>query len=98
MSVKLEWTNEVFGPEAILGKFEEDDGVRFSLMHMPTCYRRGPWRLLIEVSDRYVTWGCFDDQDQPMRFFHSPDRAKEEAQAIADVLVADRERKEKRRL
>lgn len=91
--MKLIWKDEQWGPEAILGDFSKDDGVRFSLVHYPTCYRRGPWRLLIEVSDVHRTWGCFDDQDQPQRWYHSKERALSEAQAIADVLVADHERK-----
>jgi hypothetical protein len=92
--VKLNWIeNEFAGRDALLGNFAEDDGVRFNLLHYPTCYRRGPWRLLIEVEDRNRTWGGFDDQDQPMRWFHSEQRALEEAQAIADVLIADHVRK-----
>lgn len=90
--MKLEWKDTQYGPESHLGDFDGGDGVRFSVMHMPTCYRRGPWRLLIEVEDRERTWGCFDSQDEPMRWYHSFDRLKEEAQAIADVLVADHER------
>jgi hypothetical protein len=91
--MKLEWKETSDGPEAILGDFHDDDGVRFSLLHMPTCYRRGPWRLLVEVEDRTRTWGCFDEQDQPMRWYHSELRAMEEAQAIADVLVEDHAKK-----
>lgn len=91
--MKLDWKDTPYGPEAELGDFAGDDGVRFSLAHYPTCYRRGPFRLLIEVSDRNRTWGCFDEQDQPMRWYFSLERAKEEAQAIADVLVADHDRK-----
>lgn len=91
--MKLEWHDTPYGPEATLGDFAGDDGVRFSIMHLPTCYRRGPWRLLVEVEDRNRTWGCFDDQDQPMRWYHSLGRLKEEAQAIADVLVTDHDRK-----
>lgn len=91
--MKLEWRDTQWGPEALLGDFAGDDGVRFSLMHMPTCHRRGPWRLLVEVADARREWGCFDEQDQPMRWYHSEQRAREEAQAIADVLVADHEGK-----
>jgi len=92
--VKLNWVESpILGLDAILGDFDGGDGVRFSLVHYPTCYRRGPWKLLIEVEDRNHTWGCFDDQDQPMRWYHSKQRALEEAQAIADVLVADHARK-----
>jgi len=89
----LDWKDTQWGPEAILGDFAGGDGVRFSVMHMPTCYRRGPWRLLIEIEDFKRTWGCFDSQDEPMRWYHSPERLKAEAQAIADVLVADHEGK-----
>lgn len=95
--MKLDWRNTQDGPEAILGDFHNDDGVRFSIIHMATCYRRGPWRLLIEVEDRQRTWGCFDEPDQPMRYYHSLDRLKEEAQAIADVLVGDHEQKSRAR-
>lgn len=91
--MKLDWKDTPYGPEATLGCFDGGDGVRFSLLNMPTCYRRGPWRLLIEVDDRERTWGCFDEQDQPMRWYHSIERAKEEAQAIADVLAADHDAK-----
>ncbi len=92
-AVKLEWKDTPEGPEVILGDFHDDDGVRFSILHLPTCYRRGPWRLLVEIEDRKREWGCFDEQDQPMRYYHSLDRLKEEAQAIADVLVRDHEKK-----
>jgi hypothetical protein len=91
--MKLEWKDTQWGPEAVLGDFAADDGVRLSIMHMPTCYRRGPWRLLVEIEDRNATWGCFDEQDQPMRWYHSLQRLQEEAQAIADVLMADHDRK-----
>ena len=96
--MKLEWKDTQYGPEAVIGDFDGGDGVRFSVMHMPTCYRRGPWRLLVEVEDCRRAWGCFDDQDQPMRYYHSLKRLKEEAQAIADVLVADHERKDAGRI
>ena len=93
----LEWKEKEFGIEATLGDFEGEGGARFSLVHYPTCYRRGPWRLLVEVVDRTHEWGCFDEQDAPMRWFHSKTRALEEAQAIADVLVRDHDRKEAHR-
>ena len=66
-------------------------GVRFSIEWMPTCYRRGPYKLLIEVMDTnyHFAWGCFDIQDQPMRYYHSLNNLKAEAQLIADVLVND---------
>lgn len=89
----LNWKTTAYGEEAELGNFEDVDGVRFSLLHLPTCYRRGPWRLLIEIDDYHGAWGCFDDQDQPMRYYHSLERAKAEAQAIAGVLLDDYEKK-----
>lgn len=87
----LQWKQT--GPhheEAKLGR--EGDGVLFSLSYYPTCYRRGPWRLLVEVFDgpHHHEWGCFDEADQPMRNFHHRDNALGEAQAIADVLWKDR--------
>lgn len=89
----LEWKDTAYGPEAILGNFEAGDGVRFSIAHQPTCQRRGPWKLLIEVSDLAMDWGCFDDQDQPVRFYHSDRAAREEAESIAKVLVREHEAK-----
>ena len=81
-------------PEYITIDFEKGDGVRFCLGHYPTCYRRGPWRLLVEVAPgpKHLAWGCFDEQDQPMRWYHLEESARREAKAIADVLVRDRER------
>lgn len=87
--IELTWKDKGTYEDAILGDFDNRDGVRFNLMKMPTCYRRGQWRLLIEVVDRYRTWGCFDDQDQPMRYYHSKENAIEEAEAIASVLWED---------
>jgi hypothetical protein len=80
--------------EAVLGDFEEGDGVRFSLEYYPTCYRRGRWRLLVEVAQgpAHKLWGCFDDQDMPLRWYHFEANAKAEAQEIARVLLADRTR------
>ena len=89
----LDWKQTPYGEEVILGDFQGYNGVRLSIMHMPTCYRRGPWRLLVEVEISTHEWGCFDEQDQPMRWYHSLERLKEEAQAIADVLLGDYERK-----
>ena len=78
--------------EAILGDFVGGDGVRFSITLHPTCYRRGRFRLLIEVAPgpQHHAWGCFDEQDQPMRWYHDLERAKLEAEAIARVLIRDR--------
>ena len=81
----------MYGQEAILGNFDGRNGVRFSIVHQPTCHRRGPWKLLVEVSGDPQSWGCFDDQDQPCRYFHSDARAKAEAQAIASVLIREHE-------
>lgn len=78
--------------EATIGDFERGDGVRFTLDHRPTCYRRGPWHLLIEVASgpHHHAWGCFDEQDQPSRWYHDQHAAQEEARRIAAVLVRDR--------
>jgi len=82
--------------EATIGDFAGGDGVRFTLTEHPTCYRRGSWRLLIEVAEGpgHILWGCFDDQDQPQRNYHKRENALSEAQAIADVLLQDRNQKE----
>jgi len=76
--------------EAHLGS--KSDGVSFCLSYHPTCYRRGPWRLLVEVCHgrHHLDWGCFDDQDQPLRYYHSEETAKAEANALAAVLLKDR--------
>ncbi len=68
------------------------DGVQFTLTYYPTCYRRGPWRLLIEVchGPAHHKWGCFDEADQPLRYYHDEGVAKDEAERIAIVLQADR--------
>jgi hypothetical protein len=78
--------------EAILGDFAAGDGVRFSLMYQETCYRRGRWKLLIEVahSPKHYLWGCLDEADQPERHYHNKECATQEAQSIADVLLRDR--------
>ena len=70
------------------------DGVRFELTHHPTCYRRGPWKLFIDVcgGENHHKWGCFDSQDQPIRWFHSENCARTEADLIANVLLKDREK------
>jgi hypothetical protein len=91
----LPWVKLKYHQEATLGDFNAGDGVRFSIEHYPTCYRRGPYKLVIEVNEAKVphAWGCFDEQDQPVRFYHSEERAKQEAEAIATVLKQDREKK-----
>lgn len=44
---QLEWSNRGPYEEAVLGT--RADGVIFTLVFQPTCYRRGPYKLLIEV-------------------------------------------------
>jgi hypothetical protein len=80
--------------EAQLGT--PDDGVRFTINDHPTCYRRGRYKLLIEVcgGENHHKWGCFDEQDQPARWFHNFSNAVDEAQRIAVVLLTDRNKKE----
>jgi len=70
----------------------DDDGVTFRFQHVPTCYRRGPWRLHVEVhgGPGHHKWGCFDDQDQPTRHYHLKESLLTEADAIARVLITDR--------
>jgi hypothetical protein len=90
--MKLEWKQEGGYEEAIIGDFDGGDGLRFSLCFYVTCYRRGQWRLLVEVASgpKHEAWGCFDEQDQPQRWYHSRENALSEAQAIAAVLITDR--------
>lgn len=90
--MNLDWQpGEYRNVEAVLKNPDETVGVRFSLDVYPTCFRRGPYRLLIDVESGpyHIAWGCFDHQDQPMRWYHSKDTAMSEAQAIADVFVRD---------
>lgn len=89
----LRWIPREYGADAFLGDFAGGDGVRFSMEFQATCYRRGRWKLLIEIEDPHRHWGCFDDQDQPLRYYHSLERLKEEAEAIAEVLILDYQRK-----
>ena len=89
----LKWISDDvdYYEEAVLGTWPED-GVLFTITCCPTCYRRGKWRLLIEIcgGENHHCWGCFDDQDQPMRWFHSIENAKSESEAIAQILWKDR--------
>jgi hypothetical protein len=87
----LNWKQIENWREAILGEWP-NDGVRFSLSRYISCYRRGQWRLLVEVCSgpHHHEWGCFDEADQPMRWYHSEQAALSEAQAIADILWKDR--------
>lgn len=82
----LSWTPQRGWSEAQLGQLR--DGVRFLLMHQPSCYRRGKWKLLIEVcgGEAHRLWGCFDDQDQPVRYYHNETCARQEAESLAQVL------------
>lgn len=91
----LPWAKKEHYLEATVGDYDGGDGVRFTLDEYPTCYRRGPWRLLVEVAPGpgHRLWGCFDDQDQPMRWYHHQENALSEADAIAKVLKEDRNRK-----
>jgi hypothetical protein len=92
MNDHLTWVEHSSYYEATVGNFDEGDGVRFTLQCLPTCYRRGPWKLLIEIASgpMHHKWGCFDADDQPMRYYHVKESAYTEAQEIARVLVADR--------
>lgn len=90
---KLKWVPDPEGGEtvyAFLGV--PGDSVMFSLTHYPTCYRRGQWRLMIEVAHgpKHHDWGCLDSDDQPLRNFHSLFNAIDEAELIAAVLEKDR--------
>jgi hypothetical protein len=86
-STGFKWQNK--------GGYEElwlEKDVRFTLVHQATCHRRGPWKLLIEVLQHIHDWGCFDDQDAPLRYYHSEERAKAEAEAIAEILTKEKKR------
>lgn len=78
--------------EDTIGDFAAGDGVRFSHSVYPTCHRRGIHRLLIEVAegDGHDLWGCFDDADQPMRWYHNENCMLCEAELIAEVLLRGR--------
>lgn len=66
------------------------DGVLFTLNYLSTCYRRGKYCLVIEIcGENHHRWGCFDYVDQPICYY-SEVNAKNEAEAIAKVLKADR--------
>ena len=86
----LNWTLHQSYQEAVIGP--PGDCVTFSLSFRPSCYRRGQWRLLVEVcgGKHHLDWGCFDEADQPERNYHHEANAKSEAEAIAKVLLADR--------
>lgn len=94
MSERLVWGETDFGAEATLGDFASGGWVRFSLRFLATCHRRGQWRLLVEMSGSPAAWGCFDESDQPMRYYHDRGRAMAEAEAIASMLIREREQRE----
>lgn len=88
---KLDWKPETGNiREARIGV--DNDCVIFHYQYMPTNYRRGPHRLLIEVcgGENHEKWGCFDEPDQPTRYFQSEQNLKEEALLLAQVLLTDR--------
>lgn len=87
---KINWLDKGNNLEGSIGN--KDDGVMFYLEFQPTCYRRGKYKLTIEIcaGTNHVKWGCFDHQDQPMRYYHHTDTAMIEAQAIARILLRDR--------
>lgn len=95
VSIELNWKPVSNYREVVLGS--NVDGVRFTLTYHPTCYRRGPWRLLIVVLEgpNHHAWGCFDDADQPLRYYHDEECALREANKIANVLWTDRVATEK---
>lgn len=68
------------------------DGVTFYLTHYPTCYRRGKWRLMVDIhgGPGHHKWGCFDEQDQPLRNYHNKECLLQEADSIARVMILDR--------
>jgi hypothetical protein len=92
----LVWQHYDDYDEALLGT--PNDGVRFELTYQATCYRRGRHKLLIEVcgSPAHHLWGCFDEADQPLRYYHYVANALLEAEAIAQVLQEDRRKAEVR--
>lgn len=89
----LYWEGHDAFMEAKIGN--EGDSVVFRLWKYPTCHRRGPYQLLVEIrsQEHFNDWGCFDEQDQPLRNYHVLESALGEASAIAVVLYGDREKK-----
>lgn len=88
---ELKWVDvERTCMEACLMNPDGTMGVRFSMQYLPTCHRRGQHRLLVEVlPTRYHNaWGCFDDQDQPMRYYHLKENGLSEANELAVVLTS----------
>lgn len=97
-SASLAWRKVEGGPcafyEATVGVWPAD-GVRFRLLDQPEYPRRGSWCLTIESCQGAFSgvWSLFDRTEQPMRFFHSLDCAKVEANLIAQALFAYRVQK-----
>lgn len=91
-AMQLQWVATVHAREATIGDFAAGDGVRFTLERYPTCTRRGTWKLFIEIANgpMHHEWGCFDEQDQPVRWYHELVSALSEANAIATVLLIGR--------
>lgn len=96
LTSELSWQTRDGYREAIVGDFKGGDGLRLSLVHYPTNHRRGPWKLLIEIcgGPHHHDWGCFDEDDHPVRYYHHYLNALSEAKSIVEVLVRDRLRKE----
>lgn len=86
------WHLRSWGRETVVGDFDKGDGVRISLQLQPTCYRRGPWVMMVEVANgpKHHLWGCFDEADQPTRYYHHEASALNEAGALLKVLLEDR--------
>lgn len=90
--VNLRWTKHETWWEAKLGAPSKGDGVTFTVQHWPTCHRRGPYVLTVEVASGqgHELWGCFDSQDQPVRYYHVLDSLLDESDALAAVLWSGR--------
>lgn len=69
---------------AELGLPNQGNGVLFSLDNLPANVIRGPYRLIVDV--RGIIWPIFDVADQPLRYYHTIDSAKNEANFIAVAL------------
>lgn len=76
--------------EATLGDFFHHKGFRFSIIDMPTNNIRGRYRLLIEPGGRESS-DRFDNDDQPMRYYHDRECLLSEAEAIATALIKGNE-------
>lgn len=89
----LEWM-------ATLGFPEDGDGVTFYRSYASTCYRRGPHRVRVVIAGgkHHHDWGCFDAADQPLRYYHLALCLEAEMNAIARVLIRDRQDVERTRV